>query len=171
MKILKKIAVLGCLVLGTVWNSGAAGEAVRLYDFGADEMAYLALPDTAPRGSILLIPDALGVPEVAAKRCELLAKLGFVAMTVDLYNGQRADTVEKRNRLQARLRPEAGTKTIRAALNLLTESPLYQSDRVLIGVWGANMDMLRQVLADPQKNGPWPDLVGWSPRDWRAAAP
>lgn len=126
-----------------------AGEAVRLYEFGADEMAYLALPAQAPKGSVLLIPDALGTPEVVAARCDLLAKLGFVAMTVDFYNGQTAGTLEKGRSIQARLSAENCRKTIAAALKLLTVSPQYRSDKLVVGVWGSNMSFLREVLVVP----------------------
>jgi hypothetical protein len=131
-------------VSGNVW----AGDAVRLYDFGADEMAYLALPAEAPLGSILLIPDALGVPEVAAARCDLLSKLGYIAMAVDFYNGQTAPTLDQSRILQSRLSADSSRKTISAALRMLTESPPYRTDRIIVAVWGANMNFLRSVLMD-----------------------
>lgn len=132
----------------------AAGEAVRLYDFGADEIAYLALPPHTPIGSVLLIPDALGTPEVVAARCDLLARLGFVALTVDFYNGQTATNLEKSRGIQGRLSAEDSRKTIAAALNLLTKSPQYRTEKLVIGVWGGNMEFLRAVLAEPGRSTP-----------------
>jgi len=148
---LKKIRLLTLLIssftLGPL-STTQAGDAVRLYEFGADEMAYLALPKEAPKGSILLIPDSFGVPEVVASRCDLLARLGFVAMTIDLYNTQTAENPETARRLQSKVNTVVAQKMIKAAMNLLSVSPQYRTNNIIVGVWGENMEFVKAALAD-----------------------
>jgi hypothetical protein len=152
--VLKVVFYLTAMFLtGFSIERAASGEAVRLYDFGADEMAYLALPAEAPKASILLIPDALGVPEVVAQRCDLLAKLGYIAMTVDFYNGQTATTRDQAKVIQGRLSPDSARKTVSAALHMLTQSPQYRTDRIVVAVWGANMEFFRDSWQESQTAG------------------
>jgi hypothetical protein len=124
----------------------SGGQEVGLHDFGADDLAYLSLPDQPPKASILLIPDALGTPEVVAARCNLLAKLGYIALTVDFYNGQVASSLEQAEIIQSRISSTSVQNTLSAALALLTQSPAYQSDHLIIAVWGPNMVHLKTVL-------------------------
>ena len=154
VSVLKVVFYLTAMFLaGFSIERAAAGEAVRLYDFGADEMAYLALPAEAPKASILLIPDALGIPEVVAQRCDLLAKLGYIAMTVDFYNGQTATTRDQAKVIQGRLSPDSARKTVSAALKMLTQSPQYRTDRIVVAVWGANMEFFRDSWQESQTAG------------------
>lgn len=117
---------------------GRAGELVSLYEFGADEMGYLSLPETQPQGSILLIPDALGPRGVVKQRCDLLAKLGYVTLAVDLYNGSASETPETADRLQQKLESEVAILAIQAGMKLLSGSPRYRTKTVILASWGDN---------------------------------
>lgn len=140
-----------------------AGESVSLYDFGADEIAYLALPQSNPKGSILLIPNSLAQAEVAASRCDLLARLGFIAMTLDFYNSQTVGTLEEARKVQSKLSSEDTLNTIRAALNLLSQSPKYKTNRIMLGVWGQNMDYLKLLNKELSSSGILSSVVWFEP--------
>jgi len=132
----------------------AAGEMVRLYDFGADEMGYLSLPEKPPVGSVLLIPEAYGSRQVVQQRCDLFAKLGYVALAVDLYNGNVSDNPLVAVRMQRRLDEELAVKAVEAGLRLLYESPRYKTGKVLIGVWGQNLPATVQAASNLENFSP-----------------
>jgi len=133
------ILVVAIFLVGFSRPAQSAGEMVRLYDFGADEMGYLSLPDKPPVGSVLLVPEAYGSRQVVQQRCDLLAKLGYVALAVDLYNGNVSDNPLVALRMQNRLDEESAVRAVEAGLRLLHESPRYRTGKILIGVWGQNL--------------------------------
>lgn len=147
----------------------AVGEMVRLYDFGADEMGYLSLPDKPPVGSVLLVPEAYGSRQVVQQRCDLFAKLGFVALAVDLYNGNVSDNPLVALRMQNRLDEKSAIKAVEAGLRLLYESPRYKTAKVVIGVWGQNLPSTVQAVANLENFSP--SCITWiEPRELQLMA-
>lgn len=143
------LAALVLILLSPPWFSArGAGEMVRLYDFGADEMGYLALPAKPPVGSVLLVPEAYGSRQVVQQRCDLFAKLGYVALAVDLYNGSVSDNPLVALRMQNRMDEAAAVRAVEAGLRLLHESPRYKTGTVLIGVWGQNFPATLKAVAN-----------------------
>jgi carboxymethylenebutenolidase len=126
------------LAWGIFSSSARAGELVNLYDFGADETGYLSLPSQQPIGSILFVPDSFGERGVVRQRCDLMAKLGYVALMVDLYNGNASENPEVARRMQYRLDLAAAQAAIQAGLKLLGESPRYRTETIIVAVWGEN---------------------------------
>ena len=143
----RQLLLLVVLVAGVVPGAARAGELVNLYEFGADEMGYLSLPEKEPRGSILLVPDAFGPRGVVKQRCDLLAKLGYVTLAVDLYNGNASDRAEMADRLQRNMKSELTMQGIQAGMKLLSESPRYQTDKVIVAVWGDNFETMIEAAA------------------------
>lgn len=155
-----RLALWLTLVVSALGGSGArAGEMVSLYEFGADEMGYLCLPEKMPQGSVLLVPDALGSRQVVQQRADLLAKLGHVTLVVDLYNGAVSDQPSGASRLQQSLKPPLAVAAVRAGLKLLAESPRYRTERVVAVMWGANLPFLLEALSDSET--PRPQAVSW----------
>ena len=137
---------------------------VRLYEFGADDAAYLALPGQTPKASILLVPDAMATQEVVARRCDLLSKIGYTTLAVDFYNGGIAGSPSDAALVQSKISRAMARQTIQAALKMLSESPRYRSEKIIIAVWGANMTIVLEALKDIEK--PVPLLaVSWLEAD------
>jgi hypothetical protein len=141
----------------------SAGQAISLYEFGADDVAYLSLPAEAPKAAVLLIPDAYGDAELVAKRCDLLAKLGYVALAADLYGGEAGDPSVREKLLQDRA-DAGGPAIIAAAVRLLSESPRYRAPLLIFAVWGKNLPLARQAAAGPTSGAPlialsWLDVL------------
>ncbi len=148
------------LVLLFMWlPAGRGGEMVSLYEFGADEMGYLSLPEKQPVGGILMIPDAFGPRGVVKQRCDLMAKLGYVTLVVDLYNGSASENPEVTRRLQDKVQPEAAVAAIQAGMKLLGESPRYRTGTLLLVVWGDNLSAAVQAAAGME--GLQPDAISW----------
>ncbi len=147
------------LVFGFLPGLSRAGELVSLYEFGADEMGYLSLPETQPQGSILVIPDAFGARGVVKQRCDLLAKLGYVTLAVDLYNGSASENAEIADRLQQKLESEVAVQGIQAGMKLLSESPRYRTDTVMVAAWGENFQLA--VAAAAGLESFTPDSISW----------
>jgi hypothetical protein len=139
-------------------------EPISLYEFGADDVAYLALPAEAPKAAVLLIPDAYSDAEVIANRCGLFSKLGFVALAIDLYGGEAGNPSILEPTLQERAKKN-GPTIIGAALRLLHESPRYRAPRVILAVWGKNVPAAHQALLE---HAPRTPLVALS---WLDAPP
>ncbi len=125
-----------------------AGDLVRLYEFGADDVAYLALPNQAPKAAILLVPDSLGSLEIVSKRCDLLGKLGYTAMALDLYGGTEAASPADAKQMQSKISIQLAKQTVVAALKLLCESPRYRAEKLILAVWGDNMPVVLEALKD-----------------------
>jgi len=147
------------VLLGLFPGTTRGGEVLSLYEYGADEMGYLSLPNKQPQGSILMIPDAFGPRGVVKQRCDLLAKLGYVTLAVDLYNGSASQNPEIANRLQGKLEHEAMVKAIQAGMRLLSESPRYKTNTVSVAVWGENFQAT--VAAATGLETFTPDAISW----------
>src|SRR5580658_10354100 len=65
-----------------------AGRMITLSDFGAEDLAYLAIPATPPVLGIVLVPDAYGLDDFTKAEADHLAALGYLVTAVDIYNGK-----------------------------------------------------------------------------------
>jgi hypothetical protein len=121
-------------------------EVVTLHEFGSEEAAFLALPSQPPKAAVLLLPDALGPRQVVEQRCLLLARLGYLAVALDFYDGQMADDTAEAARLRQRADTRRTRTAIEAALKLVLESPRYRCPRLVIAVWGDHVEALAEGL-------------------------
>ena len=62
---------------------------ITLSDFGAEDLAYLAVPATPPTLGIVLVPDAYGLDDFTKAEADRLAALGYLVVAVDIYNGKQ----------------------------------------------------------------------------------
>ena len=65
------------------------GRMITLSDFGAEDLAYLAIPATPPTLAIVLVPDAYGLDDFTKAEADRLAAQGYLVAAVDIYNGKQ----------------------------------------------------------------------------------
>lgn len=146
------LAALLCWLL-TAWNRASEPliihqEDLTLHEFGSDESALLTLPAHPPRAGILLLPNARGARAVVEERALLLARLGFLCLALDPYDGQDAGTPEEAEAMERRLDPRRVSGAVSAALRLILDSPRYRCPAVLIAAWGPHGAALPASLQD-----------------------
>jgi len=141
-----------CVCFALICLSAArllAGDLLRLDDYGADDTVFLSLPAIQPKAAVLLVPDAMADPAVVASRCDLLARLGYIAAAVDFYNGRVAEDQAEAAQIQKQLLPKTSLQTLKAAGKLLCQSPRYRTEKLVLAVWGDNLSLVLQALQDP----------------------
>ncbi len=79
------------------------------------------------------------------QRADLLAKLGYVTLVVDLYNGEVTDHVETARRIQQKVDAPQAQKAIHAGFKLLTDSPRYKTNKIVLAAWSDNYALARAV--------------------------
>jgi dienelactone hydrolase len=100
--------------------------------------------DSSKRPGILVVPEWWGLVSFAKTKAEDLAKLGYVALAVDMYgNGKTADNPTDAGNLATPFykNPQLGKGRIDAALNELKKNPHVDTSRLgAIGFcFGGNM--------------------------------
>ncbi|CAF0699018.1 putative Carboxymethylenebutenolidase [Candidatus Methylacidithermus pantelleriae] len=123
------------------------GVMINLSDFGATDMAYLSLPLQVPKGGVILVHGKWGLEEGMKQFTHRFAKEGFVALAVDLFNGQTADDPEMAEDLVRTLHPESAETTLQAAVRFLKESPRFHVDHVGLVGWGNGATVLLEVAS------------------------
>jgi len=114
------------------------GEKIFLRDFGGDEVAYLAIPQTAPSIGVVIAPDGQGLGPGVKRFSDALAAAGYLALAVDLTNGRIASTPEEAAALQAAIDPAVAAKALEAGLLFYEKSPRFRMDRVALIAFGAS---------------------------------
>jgi len=79
---------------------------------GTEVSAALALPDAETAPSVLLIHEWWGLNDQIKSVAAELAKLGYVALAVDLYHGEVAETREKAQSLMQSVDKQEATQTL-----------------------------------------------------------
>jgi dienelactone hydrolase len=110
------------------------------YSAGADKMeGFLVYDDavTKPKGAILIVPDWMGLGDYAKGRAEQLAKMGYVALAVDVYGkGKNPKNSEEAAALAGKYKGDRNLlrSHIRAAYDkLLTEKNVDPKKMIAIG--------------------------------------
>lgn len=111
------------------------GAMVRLSDFGTDDVAYLSIPDNPPVAAVVLVPGMWGLDDRIKLCADRLARQGFVALAVDLFNGQVPTDPRIAADLERGLRGESSFRVIEAGLRFVRESPRFRTDRVALMGW------------------------------------
>ena len=83
-------------------------------DNGKKVTASLALPDAGVAPGVLLIHEWWGLNDQIKSVAAELANLGYVALAVDLYNGESADTADGARALMEAVNAEEATQTLTA---------------------------------------------------------
>jgi carboxymethylenebutenolidase len=113
------------------------GKTITLGDFGAEDLAYLAIPATPPTLAIVLVPDAYGLDAFTKAEADRLAALGYLVAAVDIYNGKQTTDPGDLANLIANLNAETVMKTVNAGIRFFHESPKFRVDHVVAMGWGA----------------------------------
>jgi carboxymethylenebutenolidase len=113
-----------------------AGNMVTLSDFGAEDLGYLTLPQSAPKGGIVLVHDRYGLDDVIKSRVDALAAMGYLTLAVDLYNGRVIKPGSEAS--LGEIRPESSVRIIRAGARLLKTSPKLKVPQVGVIGYGVN---------------------------------
>ncbi len=111
------------------------GRMITLSDFGAEDLAYLSIPVTAPTLGIVLVPDAYGLDDFTKREADRLAAQGYLVVA-DLAN------------LTANLNAAAVMKTVGAGIRLFHESPKFRVDHVIAMGWGAGATYVFQAARE-----------------------
>src|SRR4028119_2258579 len=87
--------------------------------------AYVAEPDGAPRGAIVVIQEIFGVNEGIRRKCDRWAELGYLAIAPDLFwrlepevdlDPDIPDEFERALELMGRFDQDGGIRDIEAAI-------------------------------------------------------
>ncbi len=122
------------------------GAMVRLSDFGTDDVAYLSIPDSPPVAAVVLVPGMWGLDDRIKLYADRLARQGFVALAVDLFNGQVPADARIASDLERGLRGESSFRVIRAGLRFVRESPRFRTDRVALMGWEIGAGFVLEML-------------------------
>lgn len=119
---------------------------VRLSDFGTDDVAYLSIPDRPPAAAVVLVPGMWGLDDRIKLSADRLARQGFVALAVDLFNGQVPTDAHIAADLERTLRGESSFRVIQAGLRFVRESPRFRTDRVALMGWEIGAGFVLETL-------------------------
>ncbi len=124
------------------------GTMITLSDYGADDYAYLVLPDLPPVGGIIIVHDQWGLDSVTKQRADLFAKIGYVALAVDLYNNRTASDLNLAKEIAQQVHFPSATKTVQAGILMLKENPRFKVNKVALIGWNWGGDACVEMLGD-----------------------
>ena len=148
-----------CLLLGLIFASLAPGATteppakptsrmITLSDFGAEDLAYLAIPAAPPTLAIDLVPDAYGLDAFTKAEADRLAALGYLVAAVDIYNGKQTTDPGDLENLIANLNAATVMKTIDAGIRFFNESPKFRADHIVAMGWGIGANYVFQAARE-----------------------
>ena len=128
------------------------GRSITLSDFGAEDLGYLAIPNTPPTVGIVLVPDSYGLDDFTKHEAERLAGEGYLAVAVDIYNGRLPSDPGQIANMVENLDGPSVMKTVTAGVRLFHESPKFRVDHVVMVGWGVGANYAWE--AAHQENAP-----------------
>ena len=124
------------------------GQLIRLSDFGSDDLAYLAVPNTAPTVGIVMVPDAYGLDAFTKSEADRLAGQGYIVLAVDIYNGHLTTDPGNLSNMIANLSVEPIMKTIDTGIRFFHESPKFHVDHIVTMGWGTGATYVFQTARE-----------------------
>jgi carboxymethylenebutenolidase len=137
------------------------GRPITLSDFGAEDLGFLAVPNTPPTVGLVLVPDAYGLDDFTKRQAERLAADGYIAAAVDIYNGKQLTDPGQIANMVANLDGPTVLKTIDAGVRLFHESPKFRVDHVVVIGWGIGANYAWQAAHD--EDGPDGAILFYGP--------
>lgn len=135
-------------------NGKIVGRTITLSDFGAEDLAYLSVPNTQPTLGIVLVPDAYGLDDFTKAEADRLAGLGYLVLAVDIYNGHHTTDPGEIANFTANQEADAVMKTIDAGIRVFHESPKFRVGHVVVMGWGNGARFVFQTArTDPTIDG------------------
>jgi dienelactone hydrolase len=136
-KILMIIVTLSLLMISSssFAETGIKGKNVRYKADGKTMQGYLATDESVKdrKPGVLVVHEWWGLNEYARKRADMLAKLGYTALAVDMYgDGKQAKHADDAKKFSSELMKNFDTAKARftAALNYLKEQPSVDPERI-----------------------------------------
>jgi carboxymethylenebutenolidase len=125
-----------------------AGRMITLSDFGAEDLAYLAIPATPPTLAIVLVPDAYGLDDFTKAEADRLAAQGYLVAAIDIYNGKQTTDPGDLANLVANLNAASVMKTVDAGIKFFHESAKFRVDHVVAMGWGTGATYVFQAARE-----------------------
>jgi carboxymethylenebutenolidase len=126
--------------LETVALKTAGGQSVR---------AALAVPAKVPAGGVLMVHEFWGLNDQIKAVADALAKVGYLALAVDLYGGQVADDPAKAQALMGAVDPAQARDTLQSWARWLKADPRCTSKFATVGWCFGGGWALNAALAEP----------------------
>jgi dienelactone hydrolase len=128
------IVAVAILLLGAVEAQGAIVEQEIQYQSDTMLKGYIVYDDRhqGKRPGVLVVHEWWGHNEYARVRARMLAKLGYVALAVDMYgDGRQADHPEDAKQFSSELKRDWSIASARfmAAMSLLNSHPMVDADK------------------------------------------
>lgn len=132
---MKALAAVTFLLLASIAGAGVKTQAVTYSQGETTLEGFLAWDDaiTAKRPGILVIHQWMGLTDNERMRAEMLAKLGYVALAVDVYGkGVRPASAQEAGALAGKYKGDRGLLRARvvAGLEELRRNPLVDPRRI-----------------------------------------
>jgi carboxymethylenebutenolidase len=125
-----------------------SGRMITLSDFGAEDLAYLAIPTAPPTIGIVLVPDSFGLDSFTKSEADRLANLGYLVLAVDIYNGKQLTDASDIANMVANMNAASVMKTIDSGIRFFRESPKFHTDHVIAMGWGAGATYVFQAARE-----------------------
>jgi dienelactone hydrolase len=147
--------IVTVLILLGVSCLASAGEELSYTVDGTTFKGYIARPATSgeKRAGVLVVHEWWGQNAYVRHRADMLAKLGYVALAVDMYgDGKVAEHPSDASKFAGEVREnmDAGERRFRAALELLASQSDVEVDRIgALGYYfgcGVVLEMARRGL-------------------------
>lgn len=125
------------LMMFVASSLATAGEEIK-YSIGDTEFTgYIARPDHADSktslGAVLVVHEWWGHNQYVRDRADMLAKLGYVALAVDMYGGGKlADHPKTAGKFAGEVKKnmDEGEKRFKAGLDILSSQPGVAADKI-----------------------------------------
>ena len=133
---------------GDASSNKPSSRMITLSDFGAEDLAYLAVPATPPTLAVVLVPDAFGLDDFTKAEADRLAAMGYLVAAVDIYNGKHTTDPGDLENLIANMNAATVMKTIDAGIRFFHESPKFKVDHVVAMGWGTGATYVFQAAQE-----------------------
>ncbi len=119
---------------------------------GAKVGAALAVPDRTPASAVLLVHEWWGLNDQIKSVAAALAKEGYLALAVDLYDGKVATAPDDARSYMGQVKPEQATEILGAWIDWLRREPRATGEIGTVGWcfgggWSLNAALARPVQA------------------------
>jgi dienelactone hydrolase len=129
---------------------GPSGTLIQLNDFGSGDIAYFSIPETAPKGGVIVLHDQWGLTDQAKAAVDRLAAAGYIAVARDLFNGQLPADADRAAGMARDLARDSALRTVAASVLFLRESPRFRVTRVAVVGWGMGGGLAWDAAAVPK---------------------
>ena len=113
-------------------DSQFKGEFIYLRDYGTDDIAYLSLPQDAPKAGVVIVPDGHGVDSWVKITADTIAQKGYIVLVLDLYNGNANSDKQQVQRMESDLMEKSVVASMKTSTVFFQQSPRFKMDKVFM---------------------------------------